>query len=131
MRLRERLNVKMPVSGEAGRLLVATLKQVAAHAEVSVQTVSNALNAPHRLRPDTLQRVTRSIELLNYRPNRNARSLRTSAVELIGYCVPSWPNGQAHLVMDQFLHALCASAESSGRHILLFTAPVGVEGMPV
>ncbi len=110
---------------------MATLKQVAAHAEVSVQTVSNALNAPHRLRPDTLQRVTRSIELLNYRPNRNARSLRTSAVELIGYCVPSWPNGQAHLVMDQFLHALCASAESSGRHILLFTAPVGVEGMPV
>jgi DNA-binding LacI/PurR family transcriptional regulator len=110
---------------------VATLKQVAAHAEVSVQTVSNALNAPHRLRPDTLQRVTRSIELLNYRPNRNARSLRTSAVELIGYCVPSWPNDQAHLVMDQFLHALCTAAETSGRHILLFTAPTGVEGMPV
>lgn len=110
---------------------MATLKQVAAHAEVSVQTVSNALNAPHRLRPDTLQRVTKSIELLNYRPNRNARSLRTSAVELIGYCVPSWPNGQAHLVMDQFLHALCTAAETSGQHILLFTAPLGVEGMPV
>ena len=110
---------------------MATLKQVAAHAEVSVQTVSNALNAPHRLRPDTLQRVTRSIELLNYRPNRNARSLRTSAVELIGYCVPSLPNGQAHLVMDQFLHALCTAAETSGRHILLFTAPTGVDGMRV
>jgi DNA-binding LacI/PurR family transcriptional regulator len=108
---------------------VATLKQVAAHAEVSVQTVSNALNAPHRLRPDTLERVNRSIELLNYRPNRNARSLRTSAVELIGYCVPSWPN-QTHLVMDQFLHELCAAAETSGRHILLFTAPAAVDGMP-
>jgi DNA-binding LacI/PurR family transcriptional regulator len=110
---------------------MATLKQVAAHAEVSVQTVSNALNAPHRLRPDTLQRVTKSIELLNYRPNRNARSLRTSAVELIGYCVPSWPGGQAHLVMDQFLHSLCGAAEATGRHILLFTAPTGVDGMPV
>ncbi|GAA1667603.1 LacI family DNA-binding transcriptional regulator [Kribbella yunnanensis] len=109
---------------------MATLKQVAAHAEVSVQTVSNALNAPHRLRPDTLERVNRSIELLNYRPNRNARSLRTSAVELIGYCVPGWPN-RTHLVMDQFLHALCAAAESTGRHILLFTAPPGVDGMPV
>ena len=109
---------------------MATLKQVAAHAEVSVQTVSNALNAPHRLRPDTLDRVNRSIELLNYRPNRNARSLRTSAVELIGYCVPNWPN-QTHLVMDQFLHALCAAAERTGRHILLFTAPPGVAGMPV
>jgi DNA-binding LacI/PurR family transcriptional regulator len=109
---------------------VATLKQVAAHAEVSVQTVSNALNAPHRLRADTLERVNRSIELLNYRPNRNARSLRTSAVELIGYCVPDWPN-QTHLVMDQFLHALCGAAERTGRHILLFTAPTGVDGMPV
>jgi DNA-binding LacI/PurR family transcriptional regulator len=108
---------------------VATLKQVAAHAEVSVQTVSNALNAPHRLRPDTLERVNKSIELFNYRPNRNARSLRTSAVELIGYCVPNWPN-QTHLVMDQFLHALCAAAERTGRHILLFTAPPGVDGMP-
>ena len=108
---------------------MATLKQVAAHAEVSVQTVSNALNAPHRLRADTLERVSRSIELLNYRPNRNARSLRTSAVELIGYCVPNWPN-QTHLVMDQFLHALCAAAERTGRHILLFTAPPGVDGMP-
>jgi DNA-binding LacI/PurR family transcriptional regulator len=73
--------------------------------------------------------VNRSIELLNYRPNRNARSLRTSAVELIGYCVPNWPN-QTHLVMDQFLHSLCTAAETTGRHILLFTAPVGVQGMP-
>jgi DNA-binding LacI/PurR family transcriptional regulator len=110
---------------------VATLKEVAAHADVSVQTVSNALNAPHRLRPDTLQRVTRSIELLNYRPNRNARSLRTSAVELIGYCVPNWPDGRVPLVMDLFLHALCSAAETTGRHILLFTAPVGLDGMPV
>ncbi|TWD79183.1 LacI family transcriptional regulator [Kribbella amoyensis] len=109
---------------------MATLKQVAAHADVSVQTVSNALNAPHRLRPDTLRRVNQSIEALHYRPNRNARSLRTSAVELIGYCVPSPPNGQAHLVMDQFLHALCSAAETTGRHILLFTAPTGLEGMP-
>jgi DNA-binding LacI/PurR family transcriptional regulator len=110
---------------------VATLKQVAAHAEVSVQTVSNALNAPHRLRPETLARVTNSIETLNYRPNRNARSLRTSAVELIGYCVPGWPGTQVHLVMDLFLHALCTAAEASRRHILMFTAPAGVDGMTV
>jgi DNA-binding LacI/PurR family transcriptional regulator len=110
---------------------VVTLKQVAAHAEVSVQTVSNALNAPHRLRAETLARVTRSIELLNYRPNRNARSLRTSAVELIGYCVPNWPGNQVHLVMDLFLHELCSAAEACGRHILLFTAPAGLDGMDV
>lgn len=108
---------------------MVTLKQVAAHAEVSVQTVSNALNAPHRLRPDTLERVSRSIELLKYRPNRNARSLRTSSVELVGYCVPA--TGHAPLVMDQFLHELCTAAESTGRHILLFTAAPGLDGMTV
>ena len=110
---------------------MVTLKQVAAHADVSVQTVSNALNAPHRLSAGTLDRVTKSIEQLNYRPNRNARSLRTSAVELIGYCVPTWPAGQVHLVMDQFLHALCSRAEASGRHILLFTAPERAAGLEV
>ncbi|WP_246486859.1 substrate-binding domain-containing protein [Kribbella qitaiheensis] len=33
--------------------------------------------------------------------------------------------------MDQFLHSLCGAAEATGRHILLFTAPTGVDGMPV
>ena len=36
-----------------------TIKAVARHAQVSYQTVSNALNAPERLRPDTLARVLR------------------------------------------------------------------------
>lgn len=108
---------------------MVTLKQVAAHAQVSVQTVSNALNAPHRLRPDTLDRVSHSIKLLNYRPNRNARSLRTSSVELVGYCVPA--SRHSPHVMDQFLHELCTAAQSTGRHILLFTAATGLDGMTV
>ena len=52
------------VNDTSGKAWDAYVKQVAAHADVSVQTVSNALNAPHRLRPDTLERVTRSTERL-------------------------------------------------------------------
>ena len=52
----------------------ATLESVARHASVSRQTVSNVLNAPHLVRPDTLARVRASIDELNYRPHHAART---------------------------------------------------------
>ena len=61
-----------------------TLATVAAEAGVSRQTVSNALNSPELLRPDTLERVQAAIERLGYSPNRAARSLRTRSSHLIG-----------------------------------------------
>jgi DNA-binding LacI/PurR family transcriptional regulator len=105
-----------------------TLRQVAAHAAVSRQTVSNAINAPHRLGPATLAKVTKAIDELKYRPNRSARSLSTGSAGLIGYCVPQRP---ANFMMDSFLHALSSATESAGRHVLLFTAPPGKPGMSV
>jgi DNA-binding LacI/PurR family transcriptional regulator len=110
------------------RQRAVTLRQVAAHAAVSRQTVSNALNAPHRLGPATLARVTKAIDELKYRPNRSARSLSTGNAGLIGYCVPQ---RSANFMMDSFLHALSAAMESVGRHVLLFTAPPGKPGMSV
>jgi DNA-binding LacI/PurR family transcriptional regulator len=108
-----------------------TLRQVAAHAAVSRQTVSNALNAPHRLGPATLARVTKAINELRYRPNRSARSLSTGSAGLIGYCVTRRPDGVVNSMMDSFLHALSAEMETVGRHVLLFTAPSGEPGMGV
>lgn len=105
-----------------------TLRQVAAHAAVSRQTVSNALNAPHRLGPATLAKVIKAIDDLKYRPNRSARSLSTGSAGLIGYCVPQ---RSASSMMDSFLHALSAAMETVGRHVLLFTAPPGKHGMNV
>ena len=63
---------------------VATLATVAAAAGVSRQTVSNALNSPDLLRPDTLERVQRAIDRLGYTPNRAARNLRTRTSHLVG-----------------------------------------------
>ncbi|HZB47943.1 MAG TPA: LacI family DNA-binding transcriptional regulator [Mycobacteriales bacterium] len=40
---------------------------MAQRAQVSPQTVSNALNAPHRVRPATLARVLAAVEELGYR----------------------------------------------------------------
>jgi len=113
------------------RQRAVTLRQVAAHAAVSRQTVSNALNAPHRLGPATLARVTKAIDELQYRPNRSARSLSTGSAGLIGYCVPPRAAGSSSSMMDSFLHALSAAMETVGRHVLLFTAPPGESGMNV
>ena len=46
---------------------------------MSRQTVSNAVNNPELLRPDTLARVQDAISELGYSPNRAARNLRTRA----------------------------------------------------
>ncbi|HEU0088399.1 MAG TPA: substrate-binding domain-containing protein [Pseudonocardiaceae bacterium] len=104
-----------------------TLEVVAEHAGVSRQTVSNALNAPGKLRPETLRRVQASIAALGYRPDRHARSLRTRAAGALGYGLP--PDGTGGLA-DRFLPALCRATAASGRELLLFTAPAGREGLP-
>jgi DNA-binding LacI/PurR family transcriptional regulator len=108
-----------------------TLRQVAERAAVSRQTVSNALNAPHRLEPATLAKVTKAIDELRYRPNRSARSLSTGSAGLIGYCVAQRRDGASNSMMDSFLHALSTAMESVGRHVLLFTAPPGESGLNV
>jgi DNA-binding LacI/PurR family transcriptional regulator len=99
-----------------------TLATVAQAAGVSRQTVSNALNAPELLRPDTLARVQQAIEELGYSPNRAARSLRTRSSQLVGLRVDPAVEDSANALMDRFVHSLVESAEVAGYHVLLFTA---------
>lgn len=99
-----------------------TLATVAEEAGVSRQTVSNALNSPDLLRPDTLVRVQRAIDRLGYLPNRAARSLRTRSSHLLGLRVDPAVEDTANALMDRFVHSLVESTEVAGYHVLLFTA---------
>lgn len=99
-----------------------TLATVADEAGVSRQTVSNALNSPHLLRPDTLHRVQHAIDRLGYSPNRAARNLRTRASHLIGLRVEPATENSANALMDRFLHSLVESSKDAGYHVLLFSA---------
>jgi LacI family transcriptional regulator len=97
-----------------------TITEVAQVAKVSRQTVSNALNFPDRVRPDTLARVLEVIEELGYVPNRVARSLRTRATRQIGYRLsPQCADGVSFL-QDHFLHALTRAAEDEDYLLLVF-----------
>ncbi len=67
---------------------MASLKDVAAMAGVSVRTVSNVVNdAPHVAAP-TRERVQVALDALGYRPNLAARTLRQGRSGLIGLVVP-------------------------------------------
>jgi LacI family transcriptional regulator len=96
-----------------------TISDVASAAGVARQTVSNVLNSPDRVAPETAGRVRSAIADLDYRPNRAARNLRERASRLIGLKVGS-PSGVSNL-LDRFLHALTEAAGAARHHLLLFT----------
>jgi DNA-binding LacI/PurR family transcriptional regulator len=98
------------------------IADVARAAGVSRQTVSNALNAPSRLRAETLHRVLVAVGDLGYRPNRAARSLRRRESRLVGLHIHPPRAGRAGSVLDRFLHALVEHSAESGYHVLLFAA---------
>jgi DNA-binding LacI/PurR family transcriptional regulator len=100
----------------------ATLNSVARQAKVSRQTVSNVLNAPELVTPDTRARVLRAIEAQGYRPHRAARQLRTRRSQVIGLRIEPMRDGVNGVVLDQFLHSLTASAERHDHRIMIFTA---------
>jgi DNA-binding LacI/PurR family transcriptional regulator len=106
----------------SGRLTLTppTLADVAERAGVSRQTVSNAVNNPELLRPDTLVRVQDAIRELGYSPNRAARNLRTRASHLIGLKFNPAQEGTANAAMDRFVHTLVEASRQRGYHILLF-----------
>ncbi|KFG00922.1 LacI family transcriptional regulator [Streptomyces scabiei] len=99
-----------------------TLESVARHASVSMQTVSNVINAPHRVRPETLARVQAAIEELNYRPNQASRTLRTRRSRLIGARIEPPRDGVNGAVLAHFLQSLTARTQKAGYRIVVFTA---------
>lgn len=110
-----------PDAQRARQQATPTLATVAREAGVSRQTVSNALNNPDLLRPDTLLRVQSAIARLGYSPNRAARQLRSGASHLFGLRFEQAQEGTSNALMDRFLHSLVEATARTGHHVLLFT----------
>jgi LacI family transcriptional regulator len=63
---------------------MATMKQVAARAGVSISTVSHVINGTRAVREDVRKRVLAIIDEMRYVPSAVARSLRSDTTRLIG-----------------------------------------------
>lgn len=71
---------------------MATMKEVASRAGVSVATVSRVLNNHARVDPELRTRVMAAMEALNYHPNRVAQRLRAGAGGVIGLIISDIEN---------------------------------------
>ncbi len=100
------------------------MKDVAAHASVSLGTVSNVLNRPEVVSPKTRSRVEQAIDELGFVPNAPARQLRAGRTKVLGLLVPDISNPffteVARGVEDAALEAgyvviLCNSDEQAER----------------
>lgn len=91
-----------------------TLHDVAKYAGVSYQTVSRVINNHASVAEETRKRVLKSIEVLNYRPNRAARSLvtnRSDTIAIISF-------GTAFYGPGQMLQNIMQHAKKNGFRVL-------------
>lgn len=84
---------------------VATLRDVATQAGVSIKTASRVLNDHPNVAPTTRQAVLDAIERLGYQPDLAARSLRAGTDRTVGVLVDS--------IGDVFFSELAAAVESA------------------
>jgi LacI family transcriptional regulator len=64
---------------------MANIFDVAQLAGVSIKTVSRVVNREGPIRPETMEKVRRAIELLGYEPHHGARLMRSAKSGLIGF----------------------------------------------
>jgi LacI family transcriptional regulator len=82
------------------RTVPSNLRAIALEAGVSVDTVSRVLNGRIKgMRKDALERASRIQQIaseLNYRPNSNARSMRSSRTRQVGVLLRNRPGPHRH-----------------------------------
>ncbi|MGF1708344.1 substrate-binding domain-containing protein [Enterovibrio baiacu] len=94
---------------------MATIKDVAKRAGVSVATVSRVINQSPQTRPDTVELVKSAMNALGYRPNAAARTLVSKKSLAIGVVVAD--------VSDPFFGSLVKHVDTmalqQGHHLLI------------
>ncbi|MFT5852566.1 MAG: LacI family transcriptional regulator [Colwellia sp.] len=102
---------------------MATIKDVARLAGVSVASVSRVVNNGPKVSKKTIETVTKVMKDLNYTPNANARALVTQKSTTIGVVIPD--------LTDPFFASLAHGVEQvarqKNRQLLLSTGLVSAE----
>jgi DNA-binding LacI/PurR family transcriptional regulator len=98
---------------------MASIKDVATRAGVSVTTVSLVLNNKGNISKQTRERVLEAVRDLEYTRSIRARNLRDQQSRVIGYAQFK-ERGEYNPLLDRFLWELVQIVEEIGRHVLLF-----------
>lgn len=103
--------------------MAATIKDIARKLNISVSTVSYALNGGPRPVPEEVRRkVLETAKELSYRPNRIARSMITGRSQTIGIVPPEVSeNVFLSPYMHQMMNGIVNEAGKSHQDLLVFT----------
>lgn len=75
--------------------MVKGIRQLARHLDISIGTVSRALNGKNDVSEHTRQRVLEAATRLDYSANQAARALRRGTTGLVGVVIPSFQDDSA------------------------------------
>ena len=93
-----------------------TLKELARLLNVSVSTVSKALNDSSEISPKTIERVKELAALHNYRPNPTAVNLKSSKSGTVGVIIPNISNS----FFANVLSGIEAEAQKQGLQLITY-----------
>ena len=110
------IDKRKPPAGKSTRpARVRTVKEIAAAANVSVATVSRALQRPEVVSETTRQHIQEVVKRLGYTPNALARNLRTARTRLIIALLPDIANP----FFSEVIRGIEQVAHESGYSVLL------------
>lgn len=101
---------------------MATMREVAARAGVSLKTVSRVMNRDRYVSDDARKRVEQAVEELQYVPNTLARTFRQGRDAAIGVAVPD--------ISDPFFAAVTHAVEqvARARGVAVLVTSLGTDG---
>lgn len=107
------------------------IKQLARHLDISIGTVSRALNGKPDVNPETRRRVLEAAETFGYAPNQSGRSLRQGTTNAIGFMIEL--SADANASSDDFFMGVFEGVQTVlSRHKLdLVVFPCPADQSPV
>eukprot|EP01034_Spumella_vulgaris_P043686 gene43686-54277_t len=104
-----------PTGSPRNTQAMATIKDVARHADVSVTTVSHVVNGTRHVSTESRERVETAIRALGYVPSAIARSLKSNNTRTLGMLIPNSSNPY----FAEIVHAVEDRCFGAGYNLIL------------
>jgi len=102
---------------------VTTIRDVANRLNLSITTVSRALDGYNDVAEETRRQVIQAAQEMGYTPNRAARQLRRQRTDTLGYILPAGKVQFSAPFIAEFIAGLGDEAAANNYDLLVSTAP--------